>query len=351
MTWRFHSFMISFSPSLTSVKSSICCSESREIRLQTESNHFLCLSKQSKKSRKFILTRSFNRAAVNPPWRSSLWASPGPSHPRCPPPSPAAGAARSCRCGSKGGCVRWCTSSAAPDRRPQTPETQTDSPSSSWVWTERVGRLVRKKISRNRNYWLFWNISVRSSGVPAGENVSDGGPLDRTVPAEGEARLVVDVLRVSCIRTIVTVVNGDLDLRSFRMRLPRITRGTLLDTELFYGSVFMWSTLYSPRSWRWSGSGTVWGVWSDCRASCSSACTRDSGGRLWPPSAAACCCCTGTGRNNRGERALISPNSTDRNRVVRRVWPLQRKQLRVSNEWMRFTSAQVSDETHLVEDP
>lgn len=86
--------------------------------------------------------------------------------------------------------------------------------------------MIRKKISRNRNY--FANISVQSSGVPAGENVCDGGPLDRAVPAEGEARLVVDVLRVSSIRTIVTVVDGDLDLRSFRMRLPSITGGTLL---------------------------------------------------------------------------------------------------------------------------
>lgn len=54
--------------------------------------------------------------------------------------------------------------------------------------------------------------------------MGDGGPLDRAVPAEGEARLVVDVLRVSCIRTIITVVDGDLDLRSFRMGLPRIRR-------------------------------------------------------------------------------------------------------------------------------
>lgn len=70
---------------------------------------------------------------------------------------------------------------------------------------------------------LLAHISVQSSGVPAGENVCDGGPLDRAVPAEGEARLVVDVLRVSSIRTIVTVIDGDLDLRSFRMRLPSIT--------------------------------------------------------------------------------------------------------------------------------
>lgn len=55
--------------------------------------------------------------------------------------------------------------------------------------------------------------------------MGDGGPLDRAVPAEGEARLAVDVLRVSCIRTIITVVDGDLDLHSFRMGLPRIRRG------------------------------------------------------------------------------------------------------------------------------
>lgn len=61
--------------------------------------------------------------------------------------------------------------------------------------------------------------------IPAGENVGDGGPLDRAVPAEGEARLAVDVLRVSCVRTIVTLVDGDLDLRSFRVGLPGTRRG------------------------------------------------------------------------------------------------------------------------------
>lgn len=50
----------------------------------------------------------------------------------------------------------------------------------------------------------------------------------------------------------------------------------------------------SPRSWRWSGSGRVWGVWGGCRVCCSSGCTRDSEGRLSPPSVAGCCCCTGT---------------------------------------------------------
>lgn len=40
------------------------------------------------------------------PWRSSLSASLGPSRPRCPRPSPEAAAAHSCRCGSRGGCVR-----------------------------------------------------------------------------------------------------------------------------------------------------------------------------------------------------------------------------------------------------
>lgn len=54
----------------------------------------------------------------------------------------------------------------------------------------------------------------------------DGRPLDRPVPAEGEARLAVDVLRVPCVRAIVALVDGDLDLRSFRMGLPRIGRGT-----------------------------------------------------------------------------------------------------------------------------
>lgn len=55
--------------------------------------------------------------------------------------------------------------------------------------------------------------------MPADEDVGDRRPLDGAVPAESEARLAVDVLRVSCVRTIVTLVDGDLDLCSFRMRL------------------------------------------------------------------------------------------------------------------------------------
>lgn len=60
--------------------------------------------------------------------------------------------------------------------------------------------------------------------LPADDDVRDGRPLDGAVPAEGVARLAVDVLRVSCIRSIVTLVDGDLDPRSFRMRLPEIRR-------------------------------------------------------------------------------------------------------------------------------
>ena len=37
----------------------------------------------------------------------------------------------------------------------------------------------------------------RKSAGPADEDVGDGRPLDRAVPAEGKARLAVDVLRVS----------------------------------------------------------------------------------------------------------------------------------------------------------
>lgn len=48
----------------------------------------------------------------------------------------------------------------------------------------------------------------------------DSGSFDGPVPAEGKARLAVNVLRVSCIRTIITLVYGHLDLRSFRMGLP-----------------------------------------------------------------------------------------------------------------------------------
>lgn len=49
--------------------------------------------------------------------------------------------------------------------------------------------------------------------------MGDGRPLDGAVPAEGEARLTVDVLRVSCVGAVVTLVDGHFDLRSFRMRL------------------------------------------------------------------------------------------------------------------------------------
>lgn len=54
--------------------------------------------------------------------------------------------------------------------------------------------------------------------------MGDGRPLHRPVPAEGEARLVVDVLRVPGVRAIVALVDGDFNLGSFGMRLPRIGR-------------------------------------------------------------------------------------------------------------------------------
>lgn len=125
MTCRFHSFMISFSPSLTSVNSSICCSEK-----QTNQNN-------SSISRTGPMAAARRRG--NRPWPSSPSASRGPSRPRCPPPSPAAAAARSCRCGSTAGCVRWCRSSAAPGRRPPTPGTRRGWPWSSLVWGRRGG--------------------------------------------------------------------------------------------------------------------------------------------------------------------------------------------------------------------
>jgi len=62
------------------------------------------------------------------------------------------------------------------------------------------------------------------SAAPADQDAGDGRPLDGAVPAEGEARLVVDVLGVSCVRAIVTLVDGDLDLRSFGMGLPQTTK-------------------------------------------------------------------------------------------------------------------------------
>lgn len=49
--------------------------------------------------------------------------------------------------------------------------------------------------------------------------MGDGRPLDRAVPAEGEARLTVDVLRVPCVRAVVALVDGHLDLGSFRVGL------------------------------------------------------------------------------------------------------------------------------------
>lgn len=73
----------------------------------------------------------------------------------------------------------------------------------------------------------------------------------------------------------------------------------------------------SPHSWRWSGSETVWGVWSDCRVSCSSACTRDSVGRLWPLSAAGCCCYTGTGQIH---RKLVNLLQQDACWVAQATW-------------------------------
>lgn len=189
-------------------------------------------------------------------------------------------------------------------------------------------------------------MSVRKISEPAGKNMSNSSPFDRSVSAEGEARLAVDVLRVSCIWTIITLVYGDLNLCSFRMGLPKTIKNmmvkklqwnhrtsnssnhvkhssyenkTMMSKDLWiyinttnpnlfnfnkynYKPALNFSLILvyfiyqiawfhfffyfyqfepdSPRSWRWNGSGTVWGVWSDCRVSCSSACTRDSGDRL-----------------------------------------------------------------------
>lgn len=67
-------------------------------------------------------------------------------------------------------------------------------------------------------------------GVPADQKVGDGGSLHGAVPAEGEARLAVDVLRISCIRPIVRLVDRDLNLCSFGMGLPKIRDAYLKDT-------------------------------------------------------------------------------------------------------------------------
>lgn len=83
----------------------------------------------------------------------------------------------------------------------------------------------------------------------------------------------------------------------------------------------------SPRSWRWSGSGTVWGVWRDCTASCSSVCTTDSGGHPWPRSAAVCCCCIETRkeRNRVWSQLLRSDRLADLWRGIHIPLPLLRR--------------------------
>lgn len=58
-----------------------------------------------------------------------------------------------------------------------------------------------------------------------------------------------------------------------------------------------------PHSWRWSGSGRVWGVWAGCRVCCSSEYTRDSEDHLLPLFAAACYCCI---RTEQGEITLAT---------------------------------------------
>lgn len=144
MTWRFHSFMISFSPSLTSVNSSICCSESNLVKHLFHRVNIINWIITSAHIFKGCSWALLVPPLANQPLRSSLWASLGLSHPRCPPPSPGAGAASSCHCGSTGGCVRWYMSFAAPDRRPPIPGTQKDSPSSSLVWTESRQQRIKK---------------------------------------------------------------------------------------------------------------------------------------------------------------------------------------------------------------
>lgn len=67
-----------------------------------------------------------------------------------------------------------------------------------------------------------YKVRGKVGGVPADQKVGDSGSLHGAVPAEGEARLAVDVLRISCIRPIVTLVDRDLDLCSFGMGLPKI---------------------------------------------------------------------------------------------------------------------------------
>lgn len=78
---------------------------------------------------------------------------------------------------------------------------------------------MQKKIPRKEDQRQKWKY-LRAA--PAGENVGDRGSLDRPVPAEGKAWLAVDVLRVSGVRAVVALVDGDLDLRSFGVGLLRI---------------------------------------------------------------------------------------------------------------------------------
>lgn len=55
--------------------------------------------------------------------------------------------------------------------------------------------------------------------VPANQDVSYSGPLDRAVAAESKAGLAVDVLRVADVGAIVALIDGHVYPCSFGVRL------------------------------------------------------------------------------------------------------------------------------------
>lgn len=82
----------------------------------------------------------------------------------------------------------------------------------------------------------------------ADQKVGDGGSLHGAVPAEGEARLAVDVLRISCIRPIVTLVDRDLDLCSFGMRHVVEDEAGVGQFEVFEETVQLPAVQCAPRT-------------------------------------------------------------------------------------------------------
>lgn len=62
-------------------------------------------------------------------------------------------------------------------------------------------------------------VLKQESSLPAHQYVSDGGPLDGAIAAEGEARLTVDVLWIAYVGAVIALIDGHIYPRSFRVRL------------------------------------------------------------------------------------------------------------------------------------